>query len=81
MLLFCDIVILKVFCNNVSMRKERYCMTQRELQKLIVINKTIDGTLTVREAAQALHLSQRQIFRLKKTNGVMSSSIFWNLEK
>lgn len=41
-------------------------MTQRELQKLIVINKTIDGILTVREAAQALHLNQRQIFRLKK---------------
>ena len=61
-LLFYDIVILKVFCNNVSMRKERYCMTKREVQKLIVINKTIDGILTIRKAAQALKLSERQIF-------------------
>ncbi|SHF39063.1 Transposase [Caldanaerobius fijiensis DSM 17918] len=41
-------------------------MTKREVQKLIVINKTIDGILTIREAAQALNLSERQIFRLKK---------------
>ncbi|WP_218915141.1 helix-turn-helix domain-containing protein [Caldanaerobius polysaccharolyticus] len=41
-------------------------MNQRELQKLIIISKTIDGILTVKEAAQALGLSQRQIFRLKK---------------
>lgn len=48
------------------MRKEQYHMTQREMQKLIVINKAIDGTLAVKEAAQVLDLSQRQIFRLKK---------------
>ncbi|SHE93096.1 hypothetical protein SAMN02746089_01021 [Caldanaerobius fijiensis DSM 17918] len=41
-------------------------MTKREVQKLIVINKIIDGILTIREAAQALNLSERQIFRLKK---------------
>ena len=66
MLLFCDIVIVKLFCNNVSMRKEQYNMTEREMQKLVVINKVIDGTLTNNEAAQMLDLSVRQVFRLKK---------------
>lgn len=41
-------------------------MTQREMQKLVTINKVIDRTLAVKEAAQVLDLSQRQIFRLKK---------------
>ena len=48
------------------MRKEQYNMTEREMQKLVVINKVIDGTLTNNEAAQMLGLSVRQIFRLKK---------------
>ncbi|MDK2992915.1 MAG: hypothetical protein PWP48_2148, partial [Clostridiales bacterium] len=41
-------------------------MTEREMQKLFVINKVIDDALTASEAAQVLHLSVRQIFRLKK---------------
>ncbi|AEE95359.1 ISNCY family transposase [Mahella australiensis] len=41
-------------------------MTESEMQKLVVINKVIDGTLTASEAAQVLDLSVRQIFRLKK---------------
>ncbi|MDK2992303.1 MAG: hypothetical protein PWP48_1536, partial [Clostridiales bacterium] len=41
-------------------------MTESEMQKLFVINKVIDGTLTASEAAQVLDLSVRQIFRLKK---------------
>ena len=43
-------------------------MTEREMQKLVVINKVIDGTLTNNEAAQMLGLSVRQIFRLKKVD-------------
>ncbi|MBZ4666485.1 MAG: Integrase catalytic region [Mahella sp.] len=67
MLLFYDIVIVKLFCDNVIMRREeQYCMTESEMQKLVVINKVIDGTLTASEAAQVLDLSVRQIFRLKK---------------
>lgn len=41
-------------------------MTEREMQKLVVINKVIDGSLTNNEAAQILGLGVRQIFRLKK---------------
>lgn len=48
------------------MRREEINMTKRELQKLIIIQQTIERKLTVREAAQALGLSERQIFRLKK---------------
>lgn len=54
-LLFYDIVIVKLFCDNIIMRREeQYCMTQREMQKLVVINKVIDGVLTASEAAQVL---------------------------
>lgn len=59
LLLFCDIVILKVFCDNVSMRREEINITKRELQKLMIIQKTIERKLTVREAGQALDLSQQ----------------------
>ena len=41
-------------------------MTQKEIMKLKVINQAIDGTLTVKEAASVLALSERQIKRLKK---------------
>ena len=41
-------------------------MTQKEIMKLKVINQAIDGTLTVKEAAAVLSLSERQIKRLKK---------------
>jgi len=66
MTLFCDIVTLKMFCENVTMREEQYHMTQKEIMKLKVINQSIDGTLTVKEAAAVLALSERQIKRLKK---------------
>lgn len=48
------------------MRKEQYHMTQKEIMKLKVINQAIDGTLTVKEAAAVLSLSERHIKRLKK---------------
>ncbi len=41
-------------------------MTQKEISRLRVINQTIDGVLTIREAAELLGLSERQVLRLKK---------------
>jgi transposase len=48
------------------MRKEIFNMTQREITKLRVINQTIDKVLLVKEAAELLNLSERQVIRLKK---------------
>ena len=48
------------------MRKEEFNMTQKEISRLRVINQTIDGVLTIREAAELLGLSERQVLRLKK---------------
>ena len=41
-------------------------MTKGEVLKLRVINQAIDGTISTREAAQALNLTKRQVMRLKK---------------
>jgi transposase len=41
-------------------------MTQREMTRLIVIHQTIDKVITIREAAELLDLSERQVIRLKK---------------
>ncbi|HLS53080.1 MAG TPA: ISNCY family transposase [Tissierellaceae bacterium] len=51
------------------MRKEIYNMTQKEINRLRVINQTIDKVETISGAAEALDLSERQVSRLKK--GVM----------
>ena len=48
------------------MREEIFNMTQKEITRLRVINQTIDGVLTIREAAELLGLSERQVLRLKK---------------
>lgn len=40
-------------------------MTEGELTRLRVINQTIDGILTIGEAADLLNLSERQVIRLK----------------
>ena len=48
------------------MRKEEFNMTQKEISRLRVINQTIDGILTIREASELLSLSERQVLRLKK---------------
>lgn len=48
------------------MREEIFNMTQKEITRLRVINQTIDGVLTIREAAELLNLSERQVLRLKK---------------
>jgi len=41
-------------------------MTQQEIKKLRIIDSTITVSITVREAADLLNLSERQVFRLKK---------------
>ena len=48
------------------MREEIFNMTQKEISRLRVINQTIDRILTIREAAELLNLSERQVLRLKK---------------
>jgi hypothetical protein len=48
------------------MREEIFNMTPQEMKKLRVIDQTIAGTITVREAAELLNLSERQVLRLKK---------------
>ncbi len=40
-------------------------MTRGEITRLRVINHTIDGILTIRDAADLLNLSERQVIRLK----------------
>ncbi|WP_284679366.1 ISNCY family transposase [Aceticella autotrophica] len=47
------------------MREEIFNMTQKEISRLRVINQTIDKIITVREAAELLGLSERQVIRLK----------------
>ena len=41
-------------------------MTQQGITRLRVINQTIDAVITIREAAELLSLSERQVIRLKK---------------
>jgi len=48
------------------MRKETFNMTQKEITRLRVINQTIDKVITIKEAAELLGLSERQVIRLKK---------------
>ena len=43
-------------------------MSQEELQRIKVIENTVAGRITVREAAEYLNLSERQIKRLKQTH-------------
>ena len=40
-------------------------MTQKEITRLRVINQAIDKVITIREAAELLGLSERQVIRLK----------------
>ncbi len=41
-------------------------MTQKEITRLRVVNQVIDKVITVKEAAELLNLSERQVIRLKK---------------
>ncbi len=41
-------------------------LSQKELQRMRVIEKAVDGRLSVREAARLLQRSERQVQRLKR---------------
>jgi len=41
-------------------------LTKKEITKLRVINQTIDAVITIKEAAELLNLSERQVIKLKK---------------
>lgn len=41
-------------------------MSQEQLKRYTVIQKTLEGTMTVKEAAEVLDLSARQVIRLRK---------------
>jgi len=48
------------------MAERRWVMTGKEINRCCVVRETIEGGLTVREAAIVLLLSERQVYRLKK---------------
>ena len=48
------------------MKQDVITLTQKQLNRLDVINKAIAGFITVAEAAETLGLSERQVQRLKK---------------
>jgi predicted DNA-binding transcriptional regulator YafY len=54
-------------------------MTPREMAKLRVIDQTIAKNITVREAAELLNLSERQVLRLKK--GVLEQGAAFVIHK
>jgi predicted transcriptional regulator len=43
-----------------------YLMSQKQLNRFNVISMAIEGKVTIREAAERLGLSERQVIRLKK---------------
>jgi len=47
-------------------REETFNMTKKEITRFRVINQIIDKVITIREAAELLSLSERQVIRLKK---------------
>jgi transposase len=46
--------------------EEKILLTKKEISRYDVIRKAIDGDVTVKEAAEAMGMSERQIKRLKK---------------
>lgn len=48
------------------MGQETIALTRAEMKKIVAIEKVIDHQLTVREGAELLELSTRQLLRLKK---------------
>jgi len=48
------------------MKQERVTLSQTELRRVLVLQKVLDGHITVQEAAVLLGLSTRQVKRLKK---------------
>jgi hypothetical protein len=48
-------------------------MTQKQITRYTIIKKTLEGSMTVAEAAESLGLSTRQIIRLR--NGVRDNDV------
>ena len=44
----------------------KYHMSTKELKRLFVLEQSVEGKLTVKEAAELLHLTERRIKQLKK---------------
>ena len=61
------------------MREETFNMTKQEIKKLRVIDQTIAKNITIREAAELLNLSERQVLRLKK--GVLEQGATFVIHK
>ena len=57
----------------------RYLMSEKQLNRFSVISKTIDGHMTIAEAAVSLGISERQIIRLKK--GVIAEGTSFLIHK
>lgn len=55
------------------MEKELYVLSDKEVKRAFVMEHVVNGSMTVREAAQALSLSERQVKRLKA--GVKRSGV------
>jgi len=52
MLLFCDIVTMQLFRENVTMGQEKITLTKAELKKVLVVEKLVQ--IKVAEAAELL---------------------------
>jgi len=57
----------------------RYLMSEKQLNRFSVISKTIDGHMTIAEAAVSLGNSERQIIRLKQ--GVIAEGASFFIHK
>ena len=60
-------------CYNTLMKQDVITMNKKQFNRYEVILRTIDGSLTIEDAAASLNLSARQVKRIKKTNYVKSS--------
>lgn len=56
---------MEIWYHN-QMRKETYCLTQKEMDTLRIIDASLNGSITVGDAASLLSLSERQVYRLRK---------------
>ena len=55
------------------MKQDVITMNKKQFNRYEVILRTIDGSLTIEDAAASLNLSARQVKRIKKTNYMKSS--------
>ena len=60
-------------CYNTLMKQDVITMNKKQFNRYEVILRTIDGSLTIEDAAASLNLSARQDKRIKKTNYMKSS--------